>query len=202
MSKIKIFRVSVLIALILSILFSMSSFAFSCNEVRSSVLRLHILANSDSEEDQKLKLKVRDEVLKTGENAFYGAENLEEAEEKIETAKAEIQKTAERVIKENGYDYPIKISICREFFSTRTYNGEITLPAGEYMAVRIIIGEGNGKNWWCIMFPPLCVPPANGNTTIDEVLDSNGKELVESNPKYEVRFKIVEIYEKIYAKLK
>lgn len=194
MKKIKLFEISLLVGFLLAIVFSITSFAETCKEVRSDVLRLHVLANSDSKEDQQLKLQVRDALLETGKNIFDGSVTRENAEEKIEKEKDALLKTAKKVIHENGFDYDVEITVREEFFTTRTYE-KVTLPAGKYMAVRVLIGESSGKNWWCVMFPPLCIPTAQPDINLffteDEV------KLVESDPKYEMRFKIVEIYESI-----
>ena len=155
MKKFKILRISLLAGFILTIAFSISGFAKTCDEIRGDVLRLHVLANSDSEEDQQLKLKVRDALLTAGKNIFDGSVTKENAEEKIEKEKEKLIETAEKVIRENGFDYPVEITVTDEFFTTRTYEN-VTLPAGKYKAVRVLIGESAGKNWWCVMFPPLC----------------------------------------------
>ncbi len=194
MKKFKLFRLSLLAGFIFTIVFSISGFAKTCDEIRSDVLRLHVLANSDSEEDQQLKLKVRDALLSAGKNIFDGSVTKENAEEKIEKEKELLIETAENVIKENGFDYDVEITVTDEFFTTRTYEN-ITLPAGRYKALRVLIGESAGQNWWCVMFPPLCIPTAQPDMNLffteDEI------RLVESDPKYEPRFKIIEIYENI-----
>lgn len=194
MKKFKLFEISLLVGFLIAIVFSITSFAETCEEVRGDVLRLHVLANSDSEEDQQLKLKVRDALLKAGKNIFDGSVTKENAEEKIKEEKEILIKTAKEVIEENGFDYDVQITVTEEFFTTRTYEN-VTLPAGKYMAVRVLIGESRGKNWWCVMFPPLCIPTTQPDMNLffteDEI------KLVESNPKYEPRFKIVEIYESL-----
>lgn len=194
MKKFKLFEISLLVGFLIAVVFSITSFAGTCEEIRGDVLRLHVLANSDSEEDQQLKLKVRDALLRTGKNIFDGSLTRENAEEKIKEEKEILIETAEKVIEENGFDYDVKITVTEEFFTTRTYEN-VTLPAGKYMAVRVLIGESAGKNWWCVMFPPLCIPTAQPDINLffteDEI------KLVESDPKYEPRFKIIEIYESL-----
>ena len=194
MKKFKLFEISLLIGFLIAVVFSITSFAGTCEEIRGDVLRLHVLANSDSEEDQQLKLKVRDALLKSGKNIFDGSLTRENAEEKIKEEKEILIETAEKVIEENGFDYDVEITVTEEFFTTRTYEN-VTLPAGKYMALRVLIGESAGKNWWCVMFPPLCIPTAQPDINLffteDEI------KLVESDPKYEPRFKIVEIYESL-----
>lgn len=203
-NKIHKIELSVLAGLIIAVVMSFTSFASACKEIRTDVLRMHVIANSDSDEDQTLKLKVRDAVLKEGKDVFDGSLTAAQAEEILNPQKDRLLSAAQKVISENGYDYDVKIEIGKDFFSTRTYDDRITLPAGEYEAVRVIIGEGKGKNWWCVMFPPMCLPAAESNNevNIDELLTDDELEIVESNPKYEPRFKIIELYEKLVDKLK
>lgn len=196
MKKSVFFSLSILLVFLFVTIFSFTSFANECDEIRQSVLRLHILANSDSKEDQALKLKVRDAVLKEGSDIFNNASDRETAHQRIEKNSDRLVAIAKRVIKENGYDYDVQIKFSNEFFNTRTYD-DVTLPAGMYDAVRILIGSGEGKNWWCVMFPPMCLPAAESSAQIDDVLTKNEVKIVKSNPEYEVRFKIVEVFEKI-----
>lgn len=196
-----LFELALFLGLIISVVISSTaSFQSTCNEVRNSVLRLHVIANSDSDEDQALKLKVRDAMLETGSRLFSGDVNAENAEETAQSEISTLEETARRVLSENGCNDSVKIEIGKSRFPTRTY-GNVTLPAGKYEAVRVIIGKGEGHNWWCVMFPPMCLPAAEGETKLDDVLSADGVELVNSNPKFEVRFKIVEWYEWAKGKL-
>lgn len=201
MQRNKKIQIALAMVLVLSFLLSFTSFANECGEIRDEVLRLHILANSDSDEDQELKLKVRDQVLKEGSSIFDNAKDVLSAERKIENEKERLRQIALDVVRKNGYDYDVTVKISNEYFNTRTYE-DVTLPAGKYNAVRVLIGSGEGKNWWCVMFPPMCLPAAESEATIDEVLSKDGVKVVKSNPKYEVRFKLVEIYESIKDKIK
>lgn len=196
MSLNKKIKISVIFSIVFSIIFSTVSFAVTCENIRENVLRLHVLAASDSEEDQRLKLKVRDAILAESSDIFDGSVDMENAVERITPKLSEIQKTAERIIRENGFDYSVKVSLKEEFFTTRTY-GKTTLPAGRYLALRVIIDSGKGHNWWCVMFPALCLPAARANTDIEAVLGEKGTRLVSKNPKYEPRFKVIEIIEEI-----
>lgn len=193
-------EVSVCVSIFISIILSIFSFAETSDRVRQDVLRLHVLANSDSISDQQLKLKVRDAVLAGSPMIFDGSVDIENAVEKIKPRLDSIKSTAERIIRENGRNYSVKVTLSRDFFTTRTYEN-VTLPAGKYLALRIVIGEGRGHNWWCVMFPPMCLPAAEKKTEIENVLDKRETSLVEKNPKYEVRFKLVEIYEEIKMKI-
>ncbi|WP_051411593.1 stage II sporulation protein R [Ruminococcus flavefaciens] len=162
--------------LILTILISnMSSFisdGIKLEELRGSVLRLHILANSDSAEDQRLKLMVRDELL--GSGMFSSAADLSEAERIAEEKLPEIVQTAEKVLRRNGCCDNVTAELADVDFDERVY-GDITMPAGRYRALRIKIGTANGHNWWCVMYPPLCLPAACEMTEIAEDKDSEEK---------------------------
>lgn len=200
MSRLKKLNCVLALTLVFSAVLSCTAFAKQCTEIREQVLRLHILANSDSEADQALKLKVRDAVLQEGADIFEGAKDLLTAQGNITGQSNRLKAIAEQTIYQNGASYPVTVEIDQEYFNTRTYE-DVTLPAGQYNAVRILIGEGEGKNWWCVMFPPMCLPAAESEATIDQVLTEEGTKLVRSNPKYEVRFKIVELFEELKEKL-
>lgn len=161
------------------------------DELRGSVLRLHILAQSDSEEDQRLKLKVRDALLESG--VLGGAGSLEEAAVLAEEKLPEIVDIAETTLRENGCGYPVSAKVLEMSFDERTY-GDITMPAGDYTALRICIGEAKGHNWWCVMYPPLCIPAACGVVADEEecggYFDDEELDIMYSPEKYRVRFAI------------
>ena len=164
------------------------------SQLAEKVVRLHVLANSDSEEDQALKLKVRDTVTETAAGLFDTAANAGEALAIAEESLPEILAAAQQRVYDEGYDYPVGAEMTRMYFTTRTYETG-TLPAGMYDAVRITIGEGAGKNWWCVVFPPICVPAASEHKELTDVLDEGQVEIVTQPQKYEVKFKIVEWWE-------
>ncbi len=197
------FTAAIIISIIFLLLWNISVFAYQCGEIRSDVLRLHILANSDSEEDQQLKLKVRDAILEEGFEIFDGSVTIENAVNKISPQMNRIKETAEKIIKENGFNYDVTVTLDEEFFSTRIYNDSVTLPAGKYLALKVVIGSGEGKNWWCVMFPALCLPAAETNQReeIDKVLNSDEEEIILESSKYAVKFKIVEIIESLKEKV-
>lgn len=180
------------------------AFAESREQVTNDVFRLHILANSDSDEDQALKLKVRDAVLEESSEIFSGSLTVEEAAALAERNIDSFTETAEKVIAENGYDYSVKCEVDKVYFDERTY-GTATLPAGEYNALRIIIGEGEGHNWWCVMFPALCLPAVTDtDEVLEEAMDSGALTaeeiaLIQSPENYEVKFYFVEIFRKLAA---
>lgn len=196
MSLSKKIKISVTVGIVVAILFSICSFAKTSEEVRSDVLRLHVIANSDTSVDQNLKLRLRDYILQEGKDIFNGSVNVENAVEKIEPALPELEKSAKAFVNQAGFDYDVKISLSNEYFTTKTYE-TVTLPAGKYLALRVVIGSGEGHNWWCVMFPPMCVPAADKKDEIENVFSEKEIKLVESKPKYEPRFKVVEIYEQL-----
>lgn len=202
--KKKIIRMeaSVLAALLLLCIVNISSFSKECDGIRDKMLRMHIIANSDSDADQELKLKVRDAVLAEGKDIFDGSVNAEQAEKKILPETERLRAAALKVIKSEGFDYDVRVTVGSEYFTTRTYDNSVTLPAGYYTAVKVVIGEGAGHNWWCVMFPPMCLPAATAECEISDVLDSEQTDIVENGNKYHFKFKIVEIYEELIRKFK
>lgn len=196
MSLSKRIKISVTVGIVVAILFSICSFAKTSEEIRSDVLRLHVIANSDTSVDQNLKLRLRDYILQEGKDIFNGSVNVENAVKKIEPVLPELEKSAKAFVNRAGFDYDVKISLSNEYFTTRTYE-TVTLPAGKYLALRVVIGSGEGHNWWCVMFPPMCVPAADKKDEIENVFSEKEIKLVESKPKYEPRFKVVEIYEQL-----
>lgn len=202
--KNRIFKIeaSVLAALLICFVLNISSFSEECRNIRSKMLRMHVIANSDSDIDQELKLKVRDAVLAEGKEIFDGSVTADDAKSKILPETERLRKAALTVIENEGFSYDVKITVGNEYFNTRTYDNSVTLPAGYYTAVKVIIGEGKGHNWWCVMFPPMCLPAASKECEISDVLEKDEVRIVEGGSKYKFKFKIVEIYEKISEKLK
>ncbi|MDE5772234.1 MAG: stage II sporulation protein R [Ruminococcus sp.] len=179
------------LAVIISNIGSFVSDGKALDELRGSVLRLHILAESDSEYDQNLKIKVRDRLLES--DIFDGAESLEEAEKLAEEKLPEIIDIAEETLRKNGCFVPVTAEITDMDFDERVY-GNITMPSGNYRALRIKIGSAEGHNWWCVMYPPLCIPSAceiEENEDAEEVFFSEKEIDIMNNPKkYKVRFAI------------
>lgn len=191
------------IAISIYMAFSCTYFTASAETVKDDVVRLHILANSNSEIDQEVKLKVRDALLKTNASILSDDVTKENAKAHFENSKEILLITAKETLKENGFNYNVKITLQEEYFETRAY-GNLTFPAGQYTALKVVLGEGKGKNWWCVMFPPLCVPAADGietNETTTDYLTESGEKIVNGGEKYIVKFKFLEIYEKLRDKL-
>ena len=169
------------------------------SEIYDTVVRLHVLANSDTVEDQALKLKVRDEVIKTVSPAVEGCKSQSEAALAIERIMPEIKEAAVRTIEDNGYNYSVEVLLGEEYYPTKTYES-CAFPEGKYLSLRVLIGEGEGENWWCCLFPPLCLSAAtdqgksNEDAFISVGLNADQYKIVTEteNPKYKVRFKILE----------
>lgn len=187
---------SVCIAFVLTIIYSVIPFQAQCSEISDEVFRIHILANSDSDADQKLKLAVRDRVLEYTKTLFEDAKSLEIAEEIVSDNLQEIANVAYAEVLENGYDYKVKAEITNMYFNTRYYEN-YTMPAGEYDALRITLGEGKGHNWWCVMYPSICISSVETqDEKAKEVFDEQQYDIVK-NEKYEYKFKVVELFEKL-----
>ena len=198
--------------LIVIILFSLFVFISALSyvdavseDISNSVFRLHVIANSDSDEDQSLKYKVRDKVLEYMNEIAKDCTSKEEVINLAYEYQDEFKQIAENVIKENGYDYDVNIKIGNFEFPTKYY-GDISLPAGYYDALRIEIGEAKGQNWWCVMFPPLCFVDVTSGIVPDEskkiMQDNLGDEeyrLISDNESTDIKFKfsIVEFFKNI-----
>ena len=170
-------------------------------EIYDKVVRLHVLANSDSEEDQAIKLAVRDAILNVTVPLLQDCNTQEEAVARLEANRPLLTKTAKNVLREQGFDDTVNIEMGLEDYPTRTYDS-LCFPAGEYISMRINIGEGEGQNWWCCLFPPLCLGAATvGEQVAEDACISVGftptqyKIITESDkPVYRARFKILEIF--------
>jgi len=181
-------------------LWGVLGFQARCVGIRQEILRLHVIANSDSDADQRAKLYVRDRLLEAGADLFDGSIDAAAAEAVITPRIAELESCARAALRELGLRYHVQVTVGEAYFNTRTYEqAGVTLPAGRYRAVRVVLGEGKGRNWWCVMFPPLCLPAAHPRPAVSlDVLLTNGQlRVVKSNPKYEIRFKLVELWERL-----
>ena len=172
------------------------------DQLADKVVRLHVLANSDSEEDQALKLRVRDRVLERATELLEQSENRQEAEALLRGNLLELEALAAEEIAAAGYDYPVTAQLTDTNFPTRAYDG-FTLPAGEYLALRIVIGEGAGQNWWCVVFPPLCTTASADvpASALAAGLTQEDVNLITEEPGYVLKFKTVELWERLRAAL-
>lgn len=186
---------SACIAFVITVIYSLIPFQAECADISNEVFRLHILANSDSAEDQNLKLKVRDRVLDYTGSLFENAHSKSEAENVIKDNLQSISNVAYKEVLDNGYDYTVTSEITNMYFTTRHYEN-YTLPSGMYDALRITIGEGSGKNWWCVMYPSICISTEREQETkAKEVLDDKQYKIV-TDDNIQYKFKVVEIFEK------
>lgn len=185
----------VLIACIFCIACSaLFSFGEECSFIRENTLRLHILANSDSPADQALKLKIRDAVLSCSGELFSGCDTRQKMISAAQKQLPKIQQVAEQTALHNGYELPVTASVTDMFFETRRYD-HVILPAGTYTAVRIELGAAAGKNWWCVLYPPLCVSAAQTGFTEEEAQISDSLLQQDALPRYRARLAVVEWWE-------
>ena len=172
------------------------------DELADKVVRLHVLANSDSEEDQALKLKVRDVVLERATAILEQSADRREAESRLRGELLELERIAAEEIAAEEYNYPVTVELENSDFPTKEYDG-FTLPAGEYLALRVIIGEGQGQNWWCVVFPPLCTA-ASADVPASALAAGFSEEevnlITEENQGYVLKFKAVEWWETLKEK--
>lgn len=176
------------------------TFSANCTDVYNEVLRLHIPANSDSSEDQEIKLRLRDKLLEEYGGELSGCGGLEEAEEKVERLLPDIERTANEFLQENGFSYGARAELADMWFSTREYD-RLILPAGDYKALRVTLGSGEGHNWWCVIFPQLCYPavseqeePSASDENAENVLETFGRP-----QKVTVKFAIYEWLEGLFS---
>ena len=172
--------------------------------VRQGVVRFHVVAESDSARDQALKLKVRDGVFSLIRQLFSDCNDREEALSTARDNQALLQEEAERILRENGCEAPVTLEIGSRFFPTKDY-GALSFPAGNYQAVSIRIGAAEGENFWCVLYPALCIAPAvSGEQAVDELVATVGEEstafLQKADEKQQIKFFFVEWFEGIMEK--
>ncbi|WP_027632632.1 stage II sporulation protein R [Clostridium hydrogeniformans] len=176
-------------------------------DISNKLIRFHVLANSDSKEDQELKLRVKDEIISFIQPKLKESKSIEESREILRENNERLIEIAMEVIKKNGYDYNVSAGLSKENFPVKVY-GDIALPQGEYEAYRILIGNAEGQNWWCVMFPPLCfVDVTKGEVASDEtkkelskVLNNEEMDTVSKDKKIKVKFKLLEVIEDLINK--
>lgn len=184
--------------------FSLTAFACAADSIQNSVVRLHILANSDSQRDQNVKIQVRDALLNENTRLLSEGVSRENAYAYFSQSKDRLTEIANSTLHKAGFSYNAKITLEEEFYETRQY-GALTFPAGEYLSLKVVLGEGEGHNWWCVMFPPMCVPAADDvsadGKTAEEYLTQSENELINGGSKYVMKFKILELYEELRERL-
>lgn len=171
--------------------------------IAPEILRFHVLANSDSSEDQKLKLKVRTLLLNSIYENLGESTSLEETKSYVLSHKDSLEEEAEHYMKKLGYDYPAHMELTDCYFPTKTY-GDMVFPCGNYEAIRVKIGEGKGRNWWCVLYPPLCfvdssyavVPDTSKEILRESIDESDYKKISRESPKIHIRLKLVDLFSK------
>ncbi|MBU3189033.1 stage II sporulation protein R [Clostridium bowmanii] len=207
----KFILTSITIIIIISIALNSGNVATkaSQSDIAAKLIRFHVIANSDDKIDQGLKLKVRDSVLKYVSPKLVDCKSIEESRKVINSEDKNIKRIAEGIINKNGFKYIVDTTLSQEYFPVKTY-GNITLPQGKYEAYRIVIGNGTGQNWWCVMFPPLCfVDITKGNVSYEktesemkDVLSEDEYKMVDNtvnNKKIIVKFKLVEFFNELFS---
>lgn len=191
----------VIIFILIAVL-SLGAFADTTQKnISEKLIRLHVIANSDAPEDQEIKLKVRDKILESITEFTEGCSDITDAHKRISSKLPELKTIAEKVLRENGFTYNVRISLSNEFFPTKEYE-TFSLPSGKYNALRILLGNASGKNWWCVLFPPLCISAAEADTI--ELMESSGlseseiKLITSDQLEYKYKFKIVEIFRNLF----
>lgn len=185
------------VGLMVTTLFTTYHSARAAEELGDGVLRLHILANSDSETDQTLKLQVRDAVLDYAKREFTAVENKAQAMALAEQELERLEQVAEQVLREKGCDMSVTASVEHTFFPTKVYDNGTRLPAGFYDALRLEIGQAKGKNWWCILYPALCFGGSIEQS--EQALGEQGELATSDAPQVQVKFKLVEWWNSLIA---
>jgi stage II sporulation protein R len=192
-------EVSLLVGLAVSLLFG-GRLNGAQAALAEKMVRLHVVANSDSAWDQKVKLLVRDRLLEEVQCLLEEETDLEQAKQKIQEALPKLAKVGQEVVFEEGDTYMVTASLERTFFPTKEYEG-FALPAGDYTALRIVLGEGKGANWWCVLFPPLCTGVATED--VEDVASAAGLTeeeialITEQEEGYVFRFRCIELWEQV-----
>lgn len=174
---------------VLSVLLSFTGFSAECDLLRRNVLRLHIPANSNTAEDQAVKLRVRDAVLKEAALWYGETKDFESALASVCTHLESLEEAANRVLEAENMPYTAEAAVCDAYFPTRVYD-DCKLPAGKYRTVRITLGEAEGKNWWCVLFPSVCVSGASDLDSIPE----GARHAIVKEDEMRIRFKAAEIF--------
>ena len=173
---------------------------FSASDFRDGFVRLHILAESNSEVDQNIKLALRDDILGEYSEKLSHFSSSKEAQDEINELKTEIEEFCNSRLKEHGVNYTASVRLEKEYYPNRVYE-DVSLPAGNYMSLKIVLGEGEGQNWWCVLFPPLCLDAAKGEEAyIAAGLSKDDYQLIKNDrtSQYQLKFKIFEVLGRIF----
>ena len=171
------------------------------SDIYGKVIRLHVIANSDNDYDQQLKLKVRDAILAEVEKWEIEGGNIEEVKDFYEKRLDILKKTAENTVNDADYKYPINLSLEKEHYPVKSYN-DFSLPSGTYLSLKVEIGEAEGKNWWCVLYPPLCLSAAKSEEVMVQAGFTGEQVKIvtenDSSAKYKVKFKLLEGFKALF----
>ena len=196
-------RLVAIALMIMSVVLLVISFlpSYSETELYDKILRLHVIANSDDDADQQLKLAVRDGVLEYSKTFGGDINEITDACSIYSSHLDDVKEVAERIIEEAGYNYTVTVSLTKEYYPVRSYD-DVSLPAGEYFSLRVIIGEGEGKNWWCVLYPPLCLSAAKADRELIEAgFTGDQIRIITENDgsvRYNVKFKLLESFKSFF----
>ncbi|MGI5986025.1 MAG: stage II sporulation protein R [Clostridiales bacterium] len=191
----KIWEISLLFALCATLFTGLFARAEQ-QQLAGQLVRLHVIANSDSESDQHAKLSVRDSVLQELTPMLEGISDINEAEIVISEEIPKLCQSARQSLKRFGKYYPVSAKLCLENYPTRNYDG-FALPAGDYISLQIILGEGKGRNWWCVVFPPLCMTSVEDEDAFYGMSQESAKLIQTVDSEYRLKFRIIELYDQI-----
>ena len=191
----KIWEISLLFALCVTLCTGLFAKAEQ-QRLSGELIRLHVIANSDSTSDQSAKLKVRDSVLRLLTAKLDGVTDINEAKELIENSFPQLCYAARQSLLQDGKYYSVSAELGNEDYPTRQYDG-FSLPAGDYISLRIILGEGKGHNWWCVVFPPLCMSSVEDKDAFSGLSDESAKLIIADSGDYKLKFRIIELYQQL-----
>lgn len=203
-THLRIWELALLLALAAAILWGAASLSRQ-EDLGRKVIRLHVIANSDSTEDQALKLQVRDRVLARAQEILEQSADMAQAQETLTSALPELTREAQQVLAAAGCGDGVQARLEPAEFPTKDYDG-FSLPAGKYLALRVIIGEGRGQNWWCVVFPPLCLgavsETAEEAAALAGLSDDQIALITGGDGRYVVKFKLIEWWEQLLRRIK
>lgn len=195
----KIWELSLLFALCVTLCTGLFAKAEQ-QQLANELIRLHVIANSDSESDQSAKLNVRDSALKVLTPLLEGVSSVDEAEKVINNALPLLCSEAKKSLLLDGKFYSARAELCLEQYPTRKYDG-FALPSGDYISLKIILGKGEGHNWWCVVFPPLCMTSVENEDAFSSLTDESAKLITYDGSEYKLKFRIIELYQQLRQSL-
>lgn len=188
----RIWEISLLFALCITLCTGLYAKAAQ-NQLAGELVRLHVVANSDSDSDQRAKLKVRDCILEILTPQLEKIHSISDAEAVINSALPLLSQAAVQSLQDSGKYYPATAKLCLESYPTRNYSG-FSLPAGDYVSLQVILGEGKGHNWWCVVFPPLCMASVEDEDAFSKLPEGSRDLITSDGTGYKLKFRIIELY--------